>query len=166
MFSENVNGKFLPTVGAGLYYYEPSWYLGLSVINFLNTEYYDQTLEHLQRTAAEKMHVFLIGGYVFDVSETTKFKPAFLLKGVSGAPVSLDISANFLFDEKFRAGMAWRWGDAVSALLGVQITDALLLGYAYDLTMSNYNVTNKGTHEIMLRFELLQDYRFSSPRFF
>ncbi|WP_299163238.1 type IX secretion system membrane protein PorP/SprF [uncultured Tenacibaculum sp.] len=157
--------KFLPTIGAGIYYHAPEWYVGLSVPNILRKEHYDAE-NTIGETAVERMHFFLIAGYVFDINEDLKFKPAALLKGVSGAPLSLDISGNFLFNEKFRVGLGWRWGDSISGLLGFQASDSLLIGYSYDLTTSNYNVTNSGTHEIMLRYELLKNIRYRSPRFF
>jgi len=166
LFTNNISGKFLPTVGAGIYYHEPQWYIGLSVPNFLRTEHYDRNLEEAQQVAIERMHFFLITGYVFDVTESIKFKPAALVKAVSGAPLSLDVSANLLFNEKFRVGLGWRWDDSISALLGFQVSDSLLIGYAYDLTTSNYNVTNSGTHEIMFRYEILKELRYKSPRFF
>ncbi|WP_317206240.1 type IX secretion system membrane protein PorP/SprF, partial [Tenacibaculum piscium] len=52
---------------------------------------------------------------------------------------SVDVSANFMFNEKVTAGLAWRWDDSISALLGFQITRELYLGFAYDLTSSNYS---------------------------
>ncbi|WBX72065.1 PorP/SprF family type IX secretion system membrane protein [Tenacibaculum retecalamus] len=165
IFGENIN-KFLPTVGAGIYYHKPEWYVGLSVPNILRMEHYDGNLANAQTTAIERMHFFFIAGYVYDINEDLKFKPAALVKAVSGAPLSLDISANFLFNEKFRAGIGWRWDDSISALLGFQVSDKLLIGYSYDLTTSNYNVTNSGTHEIMLQYDLLRNTKFRSPRFF
>ena len=164
IFGENIN-KFLPTIGAGIYYHEPQWYVGLSVPNILRIEHYDAE-NPLGETAIERMHFFLIAGYVYDINEDIKLKPAALLKGVSGAPLSLDISANLLFNEKFRIGLGWRWSDAISALLGFQVSDSLLIGYSYDLTTSNYNVTNSGTHEIMLQYQLLKHTTYRSPRFF
>lgn len=166
LFATNINGKFLPTIGAGIYYHEPEWYIGLSVPNFIRTEHYDKNLASTTTTAVERMHFFLITGYVFELNENIKFKPAALAKIVSGAPLSLDVSANFLFNDKFRAGVSWRWGDSMSALLGFQATDSLLIGYAYDLTTSNYNVTNSGTHEVMIRYDIFKEYKFKSPRFF
>ena len=157
--------KILPTIGAGLYYYEPQWYIGLSVPNIIRTEHYDAEIPRGE-VALERMHFFFITGYVFDINEDLKFKPALLVKGVSGAPVSLDVSANLLFSEKFRVGLGWRWDDSISALLGFQVSNSLLIGYAYDLTTSNYNVANSGTHEIMLRYEIFKEIRYRSPRFF
>jgi len=162
---QNINNKFLPTVGAGIYYYKPKWYLGLAVPNFLKSEHYDGE-NPIGETSIERMHFFLIAGYVFDLSEDIKFKPAALAKAVSGAPLSIDVSANFMFVEKFVAGLAWRWDDAISGLLGFQVSDAFYLGYAYDLTTSNYNVANTGTHEVMLRYEVFKEKKLISPRFF
>ncbi|MCH3882894.1 MULTISPECIES: PorP/SprF family type IX secretion system membrane protein [Tenacibaculum] len=162
-FNTNINNKFLPTLGAGVYYHKPKWYVGLAVPNFIRTDHYDDNIESV---AVERLHFFLITGYVFDLNESIKFKPAALLKGVQGAPLSLDISANFLFNEKFRAGLAWRWDDSISALLGFQVSDGLNIGYAYDLTTSNYSNYNSGTHEVMLRYEIFREGPVKSPRFF
>ncbi|MFD0835456.1 type IX secretion system membrane protein PorP/SprF [Mariniflexile aquimaris] len=161
-FNENVN-LISPTLGAGLYLHSNSWYVGLAIPNFLNTNHYDDFQESL---ATERMHYFLIGGYVFDVSNDLKLKPAFLAKAVKGAPMIADLSINALIKESLTLGMAYRWDDSVSGLLGFQINDGLYIGYAYDVTTTNLNNYNSGSHEIMLRFELRSAGKILSPRFF
>ena len=42
----------------------------------------------------------------------------------------------------------------------------LQIGYAYDLTTSNYSNYNSGTHEVMLRYEIFKEGPLKSPRFF
>lgn len=163
VFNQNIDNRFLPSLGAGLYYHTEKWYAGLSVPNFLRTDHYDDNIESV---AAERLHYFLIAGYVFDLSESIKFKPAVIAKVVSGAPLSIDVSANFLMNEKFNLGIAYRWDDAISALFGVQISDGLHLGYAYDLTTSNFRNYNSGTHEVMLTFDVFKEPKIKSPRFF
>lgn len=160
-----VNNKFLPTIGAGIYYYTNKLYLGASVPNFIRTQHYNDKLNG-GNVGKERFHVFLIGGYVFDLTETIKFKPATIVKAVYGAPLSLDVSANFLFKEKFRAGLAWRWDDSIAGLLGFQATERFFIGYSYDLTTSNYSNYNSGTHEIVLRLNFFKDNAIVSPRFF
>ena len=162
LFSQNIN-LISPTLGAGMYLHSQKWYLGLSVPNLLNTEHYDDFQESI---ATERLHLFLIGGYVFDLSDTTKLKPAFFVKGVSGAPIIADLSLNALFNDRFTLGLAYRWDDSVSGLAGVQISDSVFIGYAYDATTTALNNYNSGTHEIMLRFELQQIGKILSPRFF
>ena len=158
----NLN-KFLPTIGAGLYYYTNKWYVGVAVPNFISTDHYDDTKTIV---AQERLHYFAIAGYVFDLNENIKFKPAVLSKIVTGAPWSVDVSANFLFNEKFSLGAAWRWDDSISSLLGFQVNRYMHLGYSYDLTTSNYSNYNSGTHELMFRYEIPRPKSLKSPRFF
>lgn len=161
-FADNLS-VFSPTIGAGLYLHKRKWYIGLSVPNFLNTEHFDDNQISI---AKERMSYYLIGGYVFDLSANTKLKPAALIKAVSGAPIVADLSANFLFNKKITLGVAWRWGDSVSGLAGIQVTDGLYVGYSYDATTTNLSNYNSGSHEIMLRFELQKVGKILSPRFF
>lgn len=159
----NVKNKVFPTVGAGVYYYTDKYYLGVAVPNILSAEHYD---ENSNIIAKERFHFFGIAGYVFDLSDRIRFKPAALVKAVQGAPLSVDVSANFLFNEKFHAGLAWRWDDSISALLGFQFNKRFHIGYAYDLTTSPYKVTNSGSHELFLKYHFLRPEAIISPRFF
>ena len=161
---QNLNNNFSPNVGAGAYFHSNKSYLGLSVPNFFQTKRYSDNDVAVYK---ERMNLYLIGGYVFDLSPNLKFKPAFLTKMVQGAPLQLDISGNFLINDKFVLGAAWRWSAAVSAMAGFQVSDGLYIGYGYDLETTKLANYNSGSHEIFLRFELFkrQD-RIVSPRFF
>lgn len=163
-FQNNVENEFSPNIGAGAYFYSDKLYLGLSVPNFLETDYYD---DNAVATSLERMHVYLIGGYVFDLSPSVQFKPAFMCKTVVGSPMQVDLSANFLFNEKFVLGAAWRWDAAVSAMAGFQVSQGLYIGYGYDFETTQLANYNSGSHEIFLRFELFKKLeRVVSPRFF
>lgn len=163
-FNENINGKLLPTIGAGAFYYSRNSYLGVSVPNFFNNETYDE-VQDAQTT--ERMHFFVIGGYVFDINPLLKFKPSFLGKYVAGAPLSVDVSANFLLYETLNLGVNYRWDDSFSAILGFQVSPSINLGYAYDLTTTNLTNYNSGTHEIFFRYQLISKItKIKSPRFF
>ncbi|MCP2025222.1 type IX secretion system PorP/SprF family membrane protein [Flavobacterium sp. HSC-32F16] len=165
-FRENITNKFLPVVGAGLYWHGERDYIGVAIPNFLTRERYnyDDIADDLVN---ERMHVYLIGGIVFDLSAHTKFKPAALVKYVTGAPLIADFSANFMFNNAFTLGASYRTGDSVSAMASLQITPQFLVGYAYDYTTTELQTYNSGTHEIMLRFELVSRKKgLKSPRFF
>ena len=161
-FNENIS-LFSPTIGAGLYLHSTRGYLGLSAPNFLTTEHYNDYKESL---ASERLHLFLIGGYVFNIDNDIKLKPAFLIKAVSGSPLIADLSINAMFNNRFVFGLAYRWDDSVSGLTGLQVNKTLFIGYAYDYNTSIGNKYTGGTHEVMLRFELQQINKILSPRFF
>lgn len=166
---QNIDNKFSPNVGAGIYFHSDKSYIGLSVPNFLETRHFDknETSFSSQSIAVERMHYYLIGGHVFDFSENIKFKPAILTKLVQGSPLQVDLSANALFNNKFTVGLAYRWSAAMSAMVGFQASDSWFIGYAYDMETTKLANYNSGSHEIFLRYELFKNYdKVVSPRFF
>ncbi len=161
---QTYNNKFSPNIGAGIYFHSDKSYLGFSIPNFFETKRYSDSDYAVYK---EKMNYYLIGGYVFDLNPNLKFKPAFMGKMVEGAPLQVDISANFLFNDKFVLGAAWRWSAAASLMAGFQINEGLYIGYGYDLDTTKLAHYNSGSHEIFLRFELFnRQKRIISPRFF
>jgi len=163
---QDLDNKFSPNIGAGIYWHSDKAYVGLSVPNFIETNRFSDDDTAIFK---EKINYYFIAGYVFNLDqyEYIKFKPTVLTKMVDGAPLQVDLSANFLFNDKFTVGAAYRWSAAWSAMAGFQITDGLFLGYSYDRETTNLSNYNSGSHEIFLRFEFLNNYsRITSPRFF
>jgi len=148
------NNKFSPNIGAGIYLHSHKAYVGFSVPNFIETNRYDDNEVAIFK---EKINYYLIAGYVFDLNNYTKFKPAVLTKIVEGAPLQIDISGNFMFNDKFVVGVAYRWSAAMSAMVGFQISESIYVGYGYDLETTHLENYNSGSHEIFLRYELFKD---------
>jgi type IX secretion system PorP/SprF family membrane protein len=115
----------------------------------------------------ETQHYFLTGGYVFDLSSTVKFKPFAMLKSAFNAPTSLDVSTNFLFNDKFEVGATYRLQDSFGAMVNYAINPNIRIGYAYDHIVSDLNVTTPSSHEVILLFDLNFPKKVSrSPRYF
>ena len=153
-----------PNFGAGLYYYTDKFYVGLSVPNFLETIHLEKG-NGIVSTASEKMHYFLTSGYVFNIDDNLKLKPSALIKAVTGAPISVDLSANLLVDDKFEIGLSHRLDDSISGMVGFQVSQDFRIGYAYDHTITRFGNFNSGSHEIMLLINFNRR-NIKSPRFF
>ena len=162
-FAENTSNVYF-NFGGGLFYYTDKYYVALSVPNMIRSTHLDfNGVEY----GTETLHYFLTGGYVFDLSENTKFKPSAMLKSALDVTPSLDVSANFLFYEKFEIGGTYRLEDSFGAMVNYAITPNLRIGYAYDHIVSDLNVTTPSSHELMLLFDLNFPKKVSrSPRFF
>ncbi|MXO03792.1 MULTISPECIES: type IX secretion system membrane protein PorP/SprF [unclassified Flavobacterium] len=163
---QNLKNKFSPNVGAGIYYHSDRAYIGLSVPNFIETNRYDSNDVAIFK---DKINYYLIAGYVFNLDrlEYIKFKPALMTKMVEGAPLQVDVSGNFMFNDKFVLGLAYRWSASVSAMAGFQVTKGMYIGYGYDHETTQLRKYNSGSHEIFLRFEFFNNYnKMISPRFF
>ncbi|MCF8716151.1 type IX secretion system membrane protein PorP/SprF [Joostella atrarenae] len=168
----NIDNKFSPNIGAGIYYHADKYYIGFSVPNMLTTDHFDTSNNSNSSTsyvAASRVHYYLMGGYVFDLDYRWKFKPTLLTKYVSGAPLQVDMSANFMYDESVTFGVGYRFGAAVTGMVGFQLNEALAVGLAYDREVTALGGTqfNNGTVEIFLRYEFSRNYRrVTGPRFF
>lgn len=167
-FDENISKAF-PNLGIGAFFFTDNYYLGLSAPNMLSTKHLENE-NGIKATGVQNVHYFLTGGYVFDIDKNLKLKPAFMARGVKGAPLAVDITANVLINEKLEAGLGYRLGDAISALVNFRITPELRVGYAYDYTTTNLGDFNSGSHEIFILFDVdLFGFKSGydrSPRFF
>ncbi len=163
---QDIQNRFSPNIGGGVYYHTQRFYAGLSVPRILETTHFD---ESSLSTAKEQMNFYFITGYVFDMNAFWKFKPALLTKVVQGAPLQVDISANFMYNDKFIMGAAYRWDAAFSALAGFQISPSFLVGIAYDreITELGQATFNDGSFEVILRYDFIKVLdNLKSPRFF
>ena len=163
---QDIDNRISPNIGAGIYYHEEKFYAGLSVPRMLETEHFQ---ESSLSTARELMNWYLIAGYVWDLNPFLKFKPTMLMKAVSGAPLQVDASANFMFNNKFILGAGYRWDAAFSGMFGFQINDQMLLGVAYDREITELGAAtfNDGSFEVILRYDFIQSSgKVKSPRFF
>ena len=162
-FSEDTSNSYL-NLGSGFFYYTNKYYLALSVPNMLKSKHLDFNGREF---GSEESHYFLTGGYVFDINETVKFKPFFLVKSAFNAPASIDASANFMFNNKFEIGATYRLDDSFGAMVNYAITPDIKIGYAYDHIVSDLKVVTPSSHEIILLFDVRFSKKVSSsPRFF
>lgn len=168
-FFDDVSNRWSPNLGFGAFLHSNRWYLGLSAPRILNTDFNKGGNGTIDYVALERVSYYFTGGYVFDLSGTTRFKPAVLLKGTNGAPLSFDITANFLFNDTFWLGASYRINESAAAFGGIadfQVSKQLRIGYAYEYPISEIRAYTSGTHEVLLMFEIFKSKRIKSPRFF
>jgi type IX secretion system PorP/SprF family membrane protein len=168
-FFNDVSNRWSPNVGAGLYWHSQRWYLGLSAPRLLNTDYNNGGNGNIDYVALERASYYVTGGYVFDLSGSVKLKPSVLLKATNGAPLSFDVSANFLFNDTFWIGAGYRVNQSAAAIGGIadfQVSKQMRIGYAYEYPISDIRAYSSGTHEILLMFEVFKSKRIKSPRYF
>lgn len=166
-FSENVN-KLLFNFGTGVYYNSDRFYLGFSAQDLLNNRLTDYEAPDESSSASRKsMHLFLASGYVFSLNDDFKLKPSVLFKGVKGAPLEADINGTLWIKDMIAVGAQYRTSADVAALLEIQATPQIRIGYSYDHSTTRLQNFNSGSHEIMLRYEFGSSRgKILSPRYF
>ena len=165
-FQENLSFKMLPNAGVGVYLSSPDYYLGFSIPKLISNRIIRTDVE-IETISKEQLHAFFMGGYVFDVTRILKFKPYFMVRATPNAPLSIDLTAQFVFIDRLWGGVTYRLGNSFGAMVQVQLNDQLKVGYAYDYTTTELGAYNSGTHEILLGFDFsFGRGRVRSPRYF
>lgn len=162
--SNNINNRVRPLIGAGTYLYSDKWYFGLSSPSFIQKDTYGREDEAMINS---NIHWYIIGGYVFQLTDQLKLKPAVLGKIVKGAPVTVDLSANLMIRDMYTVGVGYRYKDAISLLLGVTLKKSYFIGYSYDATLTKLRGYGSGSHDIIFKYSLFtKEQGARSPRFF
>ncbi len=168
------SSKVLPNFGVGAFFYDDNYYAGISVPHLLAAKM--EAADTSISISKYDQHIFLTGGYVFELSPSLKMKPAVLLKMVPGkAPVEADINLNFLIKDAIGLGAGFHTGTGIAFLAQYFFNNGLRLGYAYDYNLNQLSGFNSGSHEIMLGWDIArkksdrtpeEKEKVLSPRFF
>jgi len=165
-FADNVS-KFLFNVGTGVYYNSDKFYIGLSAQDIMPNKLTSYTANDIALGSKQALHVFLATGYVFPLNDDFKLKPSVLFKGVKGAPLEADINAALWIKDVISIGAQYRTSADIAAMIEIQATPQIRLGYSYDRSTTALQNFNSGSHEIMLRYEFgFERGKILSPRYF
>lgn len=157
---------FLPNIGAGVYYYTDKVFAGLSVPSIL-TYSRDEEDQFKVRPDARLLKTYFSAGGLLTISQSFKIKPSLLLRYAVSEPLEVDLNANLIFADVLWVGGSYRIAEkAAVALLDLQITPQLKIGYSFDYLVGHLNKYTSGTHEISLRYEFEYSVSASSPRYF
>jgi len=167
VFSNDINNQLIPRFGAGIYYYSERMYVGIAVPTLYAADQQIKFDINNARKSYYTQHYYLNGGVVINASEKIKIKPSTLIKFEPNAPLNVDINCNVLWNDLIWIGASYRTGDAIVALLDINITPQLRAGYAYDFTVSQLNRYSNGTHEVMIGYQFGKDkIKTRTPRYF
>ncbi len=166
-FGRDFDGDVKANFGIGFFYYTNSFYAGFSIPKLLNNDLTTGNSVDNEKLSLSERHYYFIAGKVFNLNEKLKFRPSTLIKINKGAPVQVDLSANFILYDKFWLGAMYRIGSAFGAMIQVQLIKTIRVGYAYDYTTTYLKRYNSGTHEILVSFDFFTGKnKIRSPRYF
>lgn len=137
---------------AGLYFkMNNGLFVGLSAPQLLkqNLEFTDQEVPDRNLTP----HYYFMAGYLMRVSEKIALEPSVLLKYTDTAPMQIDLSLRAFLNQKLWIGGTYRHGSAASGMIGYDVTPAISLAYAYDMTLNDIKEAHLSSHEITLGFK-------------
>jgi type IX secretion system PorP/SprF family membrane protein len=157
----------IPDANFGIYYNTDRFYVGISSKHLFESEYgyiEDANDESVYGTLAR--HLYGMAGVAIPLGDNLVFRPSTLVKYAQNAPVQVDLNASFLISEVLWLGASYRTKEAVVLLVEVVIAQKLRIGYSYDIYLNEIQQHNRGSHEVMLEYNIPNKKRMLTPRYF
>jgi type IX secretion system PorP/SprF family membrane protein len=156
----------LPSFSFGTYYSNHNFFLGFSIPKFVGYKFnYDKNKYSL--TVDPSQYNFLVStGYDIKLSPQIDFIPSTLININPGTKVLVDLNANLVFNNRFWAGVSYRNGRSLGALVQFQVNNQFKIAYTYDFDTGELGSYTNGSHEIMLRYEFRYKVHVVNPLIF
>lgn len=149
-----LDGNFSPNIGAGAYLKGESYFLAFSIPKILTPDRIEQG-NGIAQLGRNRVHMYLSTGYDIEIGRGIMFKPSALARYVDAAPLSIDFTGLFSFNNRIDIGAGYRLNESTSALLVVNASDWLDFGYAYEFATENpIGNGSMGTHELFIKLGL------------
>jgi len=136
------------TAKFGVYFYTDNYYVGASVPQLFNDKI--NIYESVSDLSKLEDHYMLNGGYKFFVGNDFILEPSVMFRYVSPVPLQTDISLWAYYKEMFWLGLTYRTYDALAISVGFDYNETFILGYSYDISISDLKTYTSGSHEILL----------------
>jgi type IX secretion system PorP/SprF family membrane protein len=156
--------RIKPDLGAGLWLYSSSYFVGISAQQIIPQTIYFS--DHSLKTAGFKLvpHLFATAGYRLQVNDDISALPSVMIKYVQPIPMQADFNIKLQYQDLLWIGGSYRTFDGFAGMAGINVSNTFNISYAYDYTTSKLGAFSKGTHEIVLGFLLGNKYDDSCPR--
>ena len=141
--------KFQFNTGAGLMLKTESMMIGLSVPKLLPTSLTGDNAT----VQIYNQHYYLFGVFTHNFNERVMLKPAVLLKGTSGAPLSADVNVNFVFDQSYTIGLLTRNLNTFGLLAQLKMKQ-YRFGYVFEMPTDKSVGQRFSSHEVSLTYSL------------
>ncbi|MFN8240353.1 MAG: type IX secretion system membrane protein PorP/SprF [Bacteroidales bacterium] len=166
-FTTSIDPVLLPNVGAGAYFYNNSFFAGVSVPSILGYSMGGDGKPVMDSFTDFDIDIY--SGALLSFSEGFKFKPSVLVEYPldKTRKMRLDINGNFIVKDILWIGGSWRTTEkSVVGIIQVQATQQFMFGYSYDYPLGTLGTYSDGSHELVLRFEFGYRVSASNPRYF
>lgn len=175
--------KVYPDFRVGVYYSDPKYYIGASVLDMFSN-YRDQiTTDDNYKILKQVRHLYLSGGAIFPLSDVFDIKPSFMIKEDFKGPTNLDLNAYLLINKQFWIGAIYRTGvsfwkksnlqsgleksNAIAAIAEVFVNERFRIGYSFDYSTTALANYQQGSHEITLSMTFPgRNYQIMTPKYF
>lgn len=141
------NTLFVPDVNMGVYFSNPSYYIGFSSTQLLQSalKFGSDGYKDFKMLR----HYYLMAGYGFFHENDLTIEPSVMLQSTMESKVQADFNVRAYFRDDYWGGVSYRTSGALIMMGGVKV-DRYYFGYAFDYSMSSIRKHSFGSHEFMI----------------
>ena len=155
----DVSGTALD-LSAGVFYSHKWFWVGASVNHITEpkvTMKANQESEDEYEFEAGRMYYFMAGSNIPIKNTLFEIQPSAMFVTDTKAWTA-QVAAVMRYNRMLNIGAGYRWKDAVTAFIGVNLKDAYI-GYAYDYPVSAISKATFGSHEVFVTYNVKLDNR-------
>ena len=156
---QTVQSANLFNAGFGVYFNTNKFYLGAAVPRMIKADIF---FDSYNLFSTEVRHLFLMTGGTFIVNNEVRITPQAMFRAAENSPWGIDLNCSTTWKDKYSAGLTYRTGgtrgdlgESIDVILGMQISEQLMLGFAYDISLSKIRVIDNGSLEMILSYNLI-----------
>lgn len=149
----------LPDFSTGVYYYTNTFFAGVSMPGFIRHTFDEASNKYTLSAELNNSNYLMTIGNTFKMSDNFGILPSVLWKFNPVSSNQLDLNLNLIIKDRLWLGTSYRTKNSILWLAQFNINHQLKIAYAYGTTFSELESYQKGTHEIMLKynFDYLMD---------
>ena len=143
---------------AGVYYTHPRYWVGFSVTHLtsphIELKVSRESLNYYEFLVS-RSYYFMAGGNIPINNTLFDIQPSGMFAQTQNFWTA-QVAAKLRYNRMLNIGAGYRWKDAVTAFIGVNLKDAYI-GYAYDYPVSAISKATFGSHEVFVTYHVKLD---------
>lgn len=156
---QSVQSLNLFNAGFGVYFNTNTFYVGASVPRMIKS---DIDFDRNNLFSTEVRHLFFMTGGTFIINNEVRLTPQMLFKIAENSPFSFDLNGSVTWKNTYSAGLTYRtggaqgdWGESLDLIFGFQMSEQIMIGFAYDIGLSKLRTASNGSLEMILTYNMI-----------
>lgn len=159
------NSSFIPNVGFGVAYYNPKYFVGLSVPYFFGVTSNSDGSNQLNFNTSDLAYV-ISGGGTIAVNDVITLEPVGTFFFHSTLKSQLTAILNAKWNDMVSAGIGYRMNEGIIFNAAYFVNKQFSVGYSYDYNIGELSNATSGSHELGILYYFGYKVNTISPRDF
>jgi type IX secretion system PorP/SprF family membrane protein len=144
---------YVPDATFGMLLFSKKFTFGFSASQLIGSKL-DVYSEKTKAIARLNNHFFVTSSYKIDVSDDVRIEPSIMFKAMMPTPAQIELNLKSTFIKTFWVGVSGRGSkyalESIAFMMGYNLNEQFIMGYSYDMLISDINIAAKASHEVML----------------